>query len=75
MVEELLDVVYLMRGDDERGVFGQIAGHHLAKQGFRRNVETVGWLVHQQQLAAGSHGNAHVNLLFLPHRQLFEVGI
>ena len=73
MVEQTLDVVHLVGGDDERTVVGHVAGHDLAEKGLRGDVETIGGLVHHQQTCARGNGKAHIHFLFLTHGQLFQI--
>lgn len=65
MVEEILNVVYLMRRDDKCAVIGHITGYNAAEEGLRRDVETVGGPVHEDEPGAGGKGKAHEHLLLL----------
>ena len=67
MVEQGLNVVNLMRADDERALLGHMLCHDATKLCLRGDVQPVGGFVHEQQTSAGSKGKAHENLLLLPH--------
>ena len=67
--------MHLVGRDDQRAVFRHILGHHLAELALRRDIESIGRLVHQQHLRAGSKGEAHKHLLFLTHREGIELQV
>ena len=75
MVEQRLNIVYLMGGDDQRAILRHILGHHLTELRLRRDVKTVCRLVHQQQLCTSSKGKAHEHLLLLAHRESVQLQV
>ena len=75
MVQQRLYIVHLMGGDDERSVFRHMLGNDLAELALRRDIQSVGGLVHQQELGIRGEGKRHEHLLLLTHREGIQLHV
>ena len=73
MVEQRFHVVHLVSGDYQRAVITHILCHHLAELTLRRDVQSVGRLVHQHHLGVRCQCEGHEHLLLLAHRESIEL--
>ena len=73
VVEQLLHVVHLVGGNDDGALVGHVRGNDAAELLLRRDVETIGGLVHQQVARAAGQGERHQDLLLLTHREAADV--
>ena len=67
--------MHLVRRDNQRALLRHVLRHHLAELRFRRNVQPVRRLVHQQQFRPCRQGERHKHLLLLTHRQRAELQV
>ena len=72
VVEHLLHVVYLMGRNHHSTFLCHVLGYHLAELRLRRNIQSVGGLIHQQILGVGRHGEGNIGLLTLTHGEFTQ---
>ena len=75
MVENLADVAHLVCGDKHHLVVGHASSNQLTELTLAGNVETVGWLVHNEHMGVGGKGKGQEHFLLLSHRQRVKLHI
>ena len=75
MIQQRFNIVYLMGRDNERTIASHILGNHLTELTLRRDIQSVGRLVHQQHTGVGSQGKGHKHLFLLSHREGIQLQV